>query len=210
MNNLTVGRGNESGAAILPLTEIAIPSNRILRRTRMKTLLFIASIVLIAAPVAAQAQDVKVDYDHSVDFTKYKTYSWIKGRPTANPHIHKLIVEEIDRQLLSRGLERVEANPDLNIAYYASLDENINIGAVEYMKNSDWKRWGDHNPVYGPKMGAMLIARMVLDIVDSSANRLIWRGRARDAYTPNQAKGEKRANKAVAKLFTKYPTSSSE
>lgn len=176
----------------------------------MKTLLFLASIVLLAAPVAAQAQDVKVDYDHGVDFTKYKTYSWVKGRPTANPHIHKLIVEEIDRQLLSRGLERVEANPDLNIAYYASLDENINIGAVEYMKNSDWKKWGDHNQVYGPKMGAMLIARIVLDIIDASANRLVWRGRARDAYTPNQAKGGKRANKAVAKLFTKFPPSSSE
>lgn len=173
----------------------------------MKNLLFLAAIVLIAAPIAAQAQNVKVAYDHSADFTKFKTYSWVKGRQASNSQIHMLVVDETDRQLQRKGLKKVEAQADLNVTYYASLDENINTGAVEYMKDTDWKKWGDHNPVYGPKMVAMPIARMVLDIVDASANKLVWRGRAKDTYTPKQARGKKRVSKAMEKLFAKFPPS---
>jgi Domain of unknown function (DUF4136) len=171
----------------------------------MKNFFLLAAIVLIAAPVAAQAQNVKVDYDRSVEFTKYKTYSWVNGRPASNPQVHKFIVDEIDRQLQSKGMKRVEAEADLNITYYASLDENINTSAVEYVKNADWKKWGEHDVVYGTKMVAQPIVMMVLDIADASTNKLVWRGRAKDAYTPNQARGKKRMNKAVEKLLAKYP-----
>lgn len=176
----------------------------------MRALLFLAAIVFAAGPAAAQAQSVKVDFDHRVDFTRFKTYSWLKGRPASNPQIHQLVLDEIDRQLQSKGLRRVESKGDLNVVYYASLDENINTGAVDYVRTADWQEWGDHSPVYGPKMVTMPIARMTLDIVDASANTLVWRGRAKDAYTPNQAKGKRRVSKAVEKLFAKFPTASSE
>ena len=171
----------------------------------MRKFSFLAAIVLAAVPFAVPAQNIKVNYDERVDFTKFKTYSWIKGMPASNPQIHQLIVDEADRQLQGKGLKRVEANADLNITYYASLDDNLNTGAVEYMKNADWQRWGNHEPVYGPKMVGMLIARMVFDIVDASANKLVWRGRAKDAYTANQARGKKRVNKAVKKLLARLP-----
>ena len=171
----------------------------------MKNLLLLAAIVLVAAPMAARAQSVKVAYDHTADFTKFTTYSWIKGKPAGNPQVHKLIVDEIDRRLQSKGLKKVEDKADLNVAYYTSLDNNINTGAVEYMKNTDWRKWGEHDQVYGPKMVAMPIARLVLDLVDASANKLVWRGRARDAYTANQAHGKKRVNKALAKMLAKLP-----
>ena len=172
----------------------------------MKKILFLIAISLLAVPTAVHAQSVKVNYDPSVNFTKFKTYSWINGTPASNPQIHKLIVDEINRQLQSKGFIEVEANADLHITYYASLDSNINTSAVDYMKNSDYQKWGEHEPVYGPKMVGMLMARMVFDVVDTSANKLIWRGRAKDAYTPNQARGKKRVNEAVEKLFAKFPS----
>ncbi|MEW6130217.1 MAG: DUF4136 domain-containing protein [Acidobacteriota bacterium] len=174
-------------------------------RFHLKKIVFLAATVLFVFPFVVQAQSVKVVYDETRDFTKFKTYAWGKGSPANNPQIHKLVVNEIDRQLQSRGLKKVEANADLKVIYYASLDGYINEGAVEYMKNSDWQKWGEHEPVYGPKMVALLIARMVLDLVDVSTNTLVWRGRAKDAYTPNQARGKKRVNKALAKLFAKLP-----
>lgn len=174
----------------------------------MKSLILLAAIVLITIPVGVQAQKVKADYDHSIDFTKYKTYSWGKGMPASNPQVHLLVIQEIDRQLQSKGLRRVDTGADLSVTYYASLDDNINRGAVEYAKNPDWQKWGDHSPVYGPKMVAALTAIMELDVVDASNNKLIWRGRAKDAYTPNQARGKKRVNRAVEKLLEKFPTTS--
>ena len=176
----------------------------------MKNLIFIIAIVLMAAPLAAQAQSIKVERDRSVDFTKYKTYSWAEGRPASNPEIHRLILVEVERHLQSRGLKKVEAEGDLNITYYASFDENVNTSAVEYVKSTDWNRWGDHNPVYGPKMVALPIARIVLDIVDTSTGNLVWRGSAKDAYTPDQSRGRKRVNRAVEKLLDRFPTFSPE
>jgi hypothetical protein len=171
----------------------------------MKGIFLVAAIVLLTLPVAVQAQHVKVHYDRSADFSKFKTYSWIKGLDANDPEVHRLIVEDIHSQLQSRGLQEVEQGGDLNITYYSSLAGNINTHAVEYMKGVDWKQWGEHDEVYGPKMVEMPIAKMVVDIVDASANRLIWRGSASDAYTPNEARGKKRVNSSVAKMFEKFP-----
>jgi hypothetical protein len=171
----------------------------------MQHLLFLAAVVLLAIPVAAPAQSVKVAYDHSVNFTRFKTYAWVKGLPAGNPQIHKLIVDRIDRQLQSKGLQEVNGAADLHVTYYASLDENINTSAVEYMKNSDWKKWGSHDQVYGPKMVALPKAGMLLDLIDASANRLVWQGHAMDAYTPNVARAKKRVMKVVEKLFKSFP-----
>jgi hypothetical protein len=181
-----------------------------MKETPMKKLLFLIALSLTATPIIVHGQSVKASYDPNVDFTKFKTYSWMKGMPASNPQIHLLIVTEIDRHLLAKGLRRVEEGGDLNVTYYASLDSHLNSGAVEYMKNSDYQKWGEHEPVYGPKMVGTLIARMVFDVVDASANRLIWRGRAKDAYTPNQARGKKRVNEAVEKLFAKFPPASTK
>ena len=102
-------------------------------------------------------------------------------------------------------MQEVEQGGDLNVAYYSSLAGNINTHAVAYMKGVDWNQWGEHEEVYGPKMVEMPIAKMVVDIVEASGNRLIWRGSASDAYTPNQAKGKKRVNSSVARMFEKFP-----
>jgi len=167
--------------------------------------MMVAAIALLTLSVAVQAQHVKVHYDRSVDFSKFKTYSWIKGMDANNPDVHRLVLDDINRQLLSKGLQQVETGGDLNIAYYSSLAGHINTRAVEYMKGVDWKQWGEHEEVYGPKMVEMPIARVVVDIVEAAPNRLVWRGSASDAYTPNQARGKKRVNTSVAKMFEKFP-----
>jgi len=58
--------------------------------------------VFALAGVAA-AQDVKVDYDHSVDFSKYKTF-WIQIKTTwATPFAEKRALEEITKALTAKG-----------------------------------------------------------------------------------------------------------
>ncbi len=175
----------------------------------MKSLLFFATLILLSIPAATQAQSVKIEYDHQTDFTKFKTYVWGKGLSASNPQIHALIVSEIDRQLQSKGWIRVEGEADLRISYSVSLDENINTSAVEYVK-SDYQKWGDHSPVYGPTMVALPMARIVLEATDVATNKLVWSGRAKNAYTANQARGQRRINKAVEKLLEKFPLPSIE
>ena len=44
----------------------------------MKRILCIVPILLLLAGIAA-AQDVRFNYDKSADFTKYKTYKWVRS-----------------------------------------------------------------------------------------------------------------------------------
>lgn len=172
----------------------------------MKRVRFLFAIALFALPGAVQAQQIKVHYDHGIDFTRFKTYSWLEGEPSNNPVAHQQIVLAIDRQLLSKGLKRVEENGDLNVAYYASLGGNVNARMVEYMQGLDLSRWeGGVGETVKPTVGAMPMARVVLDLVDASAKKLVWRGTARDAFTPNQAHAQKRITSDIAKLLKNFP-----
>jgi hypothetical protein len=48
---------------------------------------------------------------------------------------------------------------------------------------------------------------VMIDVVDVKTDTLVWRGIASDTLStnPTPEKSEKRINKAMAKLFTKYP-----
>jgi hypothetical protein len=48
---------------------------------------------------------------------------------------------------------------------------------------------------------------VMVDIVDAKADALVWRGVASDTLStnPTPEKSEKRINKAMTKLFYKYP-----
>jgi hypothetical protein len=172
----------------------------------MKTLRFLFVIALLGLPGVVHAQQVKVHYDHGVDFSRFKTYSWLEGEPSNNPVAHQQIVLAIDRQLMSKGLKRVEENGDLNVAYYASLGGNVNARMVEYTQGLDLSRWeGGFGETVKPTVGAMPMARVVLDLVNASAKKLVWRGTARNAFTPNQAHAQKRINSDIAKLLKRFP-----
>jgi hypothetical protein len=59
------------------------------------------SLALIFSAVAAHAQDVKVNWDRTTDFTRYKTYQWmtIPSPRTPTPEIEALIYGAVDAQL---------------------------------------------------------------------------------------------------------------
>src|SRR5262245_48719258 len=68
-------------------------------------------------------QKVRFDYDHSADFFKYKTYSWIKQPVTKDPFVAQRIVQAVDMQLTAKGLKRVDSNGDLGIAVNVATQE---------------------------------------------------------------------------------------
>ena len=172
----------------------------------MRTLRFLFVIALLALAGSVHAQQVKVHYDHGVDFTKFRTYSWLEGEPSNNPMAHQQIVLTIGKQLISKGLRRVDEGGDLNIAYYASLSGNVSARMVDYMQGLDVSRWGGgFGETTKPQLGALPLTRTVLDIVDTSTKRLIWRGSARAAFTPNQAHARKRINSSMIKMLKKFP-----
>ena len=73
---------------------------------------------------SAFAQDVKYNFDPTVNFSKYHTYQWV-SLPTAHPDqlIDKQIKQDVDSQLAAKGLTPAAANPDIQVGYQISVDQ---------------------------------------------------------------------------------------
>jgi hypothetical protein len=174
---------------------------------RAITSALIATLTLLGTIVAAQS--ITYDFDRSADFSRLKTYSWVKGTNLPDALNHERVVRSIESQLAAKGFTRVEAtaSPDALVAYHASFDKNLQINAFG-------SGWG------GPRFGGMrsgtattqeiLTGTLVVDMVDARSKSIVWRGIASGDVNPS-AKPEKRdksINKAAEKMFKNYPPKS--
>src|SRR5215510_9856724 len=81
---------------------------------RVSVILPVFVCILFASSVAF-AHDVHVDYDHSVNFSKYKTFMWLEKPQTEDPLTADRIVRDVNSQLSARGLRLVESGADLYV-----------------------------------------------------------------------------------------------
>ena len=84
-------------------------------------------LVIIVLSVCAQAEKIRVHYDKSIDFTKYKTYGWAPVGAVAHPMLALDVVGAIEGELNARGLKKVPANPDLIVQIYGAVDTEVSM-----------------------------------------------------------------------------------
>jgi hypothetical protein len=160
---------------------------------------------LLAVAVAAGAQDVKVTYNHAIDFTQFHTYAWgqqSNPNPIKNPALAKAAQERINGVMTSHGLKMVQEsqNPDLVIVASGASKEqttysNYDPSGTIFTAGTD----------YGVAE-QQLVGAMVVELYDVKAKNLAWRGKAMGVL--NQKKPEKNVelvNKAVDKMFKGFP-----
>ncbi len=102
----------------------------------MRRLVFLSALV-IAHLCRAQAQKIKVEYDKSFDFSKYKTYGMDANKESAKPMLRLAILGAIQDDLTKRGLQQVADNPDIFVQVYGATDHDF---TTHY-----------HDPLYGRK-----------------------------------------------------------
>src|SRR5580693_7111173 len=91
------------------------------------TLRIVGLAVVLLAFLNSLAQKVTIDFDKGTDFSRSKTYAWIKGTPASNPKLDRYIVAVGDHQLEQKGLTKVEAkDADILITYHAASNAEIN------------------------------------------------------------------------------------
>lgn len=177
----------------------------------MKHLLVLLMLLVLAAP--AVAQKITVEFDKSVDFTRFKTYSWQTGIPARNPLINVMIVEGIEQSLTAKGLTKVEKEGDLRLNLAVAIEFDLQV------PHGGWGNTGSSLQTGIPSGAAsawdVRKGTLVLDIADAASNHLVWHGRASDTlrYEPttdmnkDAKRVEKQVKKAVEKLMKRFPPS---
>jgi hypothetical protein len=163
-----------------------------------------AALAAFVFPIPGSAQKVETDYDHSANFSQYHTYSW--GRVhAADPLFEPRIREAVDHDLQAKGWQLVPSGGDVTLT--AVL---IKKNQAEYTTFYDglgpgwrWHGWGAGMAT--TTVEKIPIGTLVVDIYDTSSKHLVWRGLAHDQLSEKPDKDTKKLEKAVDKMFDKFP-----
>jgi len=178
-----------------------------IRRARLTSLL---CLLVALSCTAAQAQKIKVEYDKSIDFSKYKTFAMDSNQESAKPMLRLAILAAVQDDLTRRGLKQVNSNPDVYVQVYGATDTDFTThyhdpiyGGTIPSINSGIMLWhnipGTNTTVVIPK------GTLVVDMVDAGQKQLVWRGIAKQNLSDQRSKLLDQVNTAVEKLFQKYP-----
>ena len=174
---------------------------------RIGTLVTTLALAFVSA--TASAQSITYDYDRSADFSTLKTYSWTSGLNLPDELNHKRIVSAIEAQLAAKGLTRAASSGDADVlvAYHARLDRDVQFNASSS---------GLGAPRFGNRTGSaraeeIVNGTVVVDMIDARTQATLWRGIARKEVDPKASpeKRDREVNKAVEKLFKKFPPAKS-
>jgi hypothetical protein len=170
--------------------------------------MFVASLILCSV---VQAQKTSAAFDENIDFSQYKTFAFDK-EGARNPYVNMLIVAAVERELTSRGLTKVNIDPDLKVVYLAATVPNLQVQNVPF--------YHVVNPAYSGMVGSATMnmwdvttGTLVIDLLDRKSDRVVFRGtitdvlqRAPSADLQADAKiVSKPINKGISKIFKKYP-----
>jgi hypothetical protein len=170
---------------------------------RIATLLSAASVVLMGT--ATLAQNITYDFDRATDFSRLKTFAWVRGPVVLDEINHRRVVDAVNSQLLSKGLVRVDSarKPDLFVAYHASFDSDLQITGF----SSGWGPYRFAGRSGVARAEEIVNGTLAVDLVDARTNTIVWRGMATREVDvkadPN--KRERNINRAAERLFKNYP-----
>ena len=178
-----------------------------LRLTRLAAVV----MFMLALGGCATTMTVSSHVARGLDFTQYGTYDWgpADALPAGDPRLdgkpffHDRVQGAVERQLAARGFERsTSATPDLLIHYHASITQRIDVNRVDR----------EHGYCYGENCSVRVFefetGTLVLDMVDTRTNRVIWRGWVQDSLQgllDNPDRMARTINEAVRRMLEKFP-----
>jgi hypothetical protein len=152
-------------------------------------------------PLALIAQDIQTDHDHTTDFSKYKTFTWIKQPKTANPLMQQRIIDAVNTQLEAKGLRLVSSDADLGVSANAATKEEQTLNSFY----NGFPGWGWHR-YWGPvTVETYTVGTLVVDLFDMQSKQVKWWGAASDTVSDKPEKNAKKLDEAVEKMFKHFP-----
>jgi hypothetical protein len=174
----------------------------------MRRLALVFAITVAIAGCASMT--VSSHIERGVNFTDFVTYDWGPpdnlpvGDPRLdnNPFFNDYLQGAVEKSLAKKGFVRaVSGTPDLLVHYHASVNERMDVYEVD-------NRYGYCYQDCQPQVSSYEQGTLIIDIVDSKTNKVVWRGWAQDTMNgviDNQARLEKQVDEGVTKMMKLLP-----
>jgi Domain of unknown function (DUF4136) len=177
-------------------------------RTSFGTLALAGAVA--AATAYASSITVESKADPAADFSRYKTYSWTEMKEVRSEAVKKRIMSAVDAEMKRKGFVRKDDGADLKVAVHPSLSKEY----PAHSYDAGWEyNWGTWAPPFGDigtgsSLGESIpIGTVMVDLVDASTKKLVWRGAARSPLDSEASAEQKQelVDEAMQKLFKKFP-----
>jgi hypothetical protein len=188
------------------------PESRKQVNSGMKKLPVLFLILMSAA--CGFAQKVKVGFDKTTDFSKYKTYTWHAPAITQNrPLLYANVIGTIRSELQVKELVSVDKDGDLTLITHGSIDYGFGSGSGvtdDSCKNCqaplvDPTEWTGTPPAGGGGAG-LPKGTLEMHFIDRASNKVVWSGTVVQKLDPD--KKEQSLDKvfaAIHKLLLEFP-----
>lgn len=184
---------------------------------RSASLLTLSAALLLGVSGCATSSRVGVtsDFDHSVNFRAYKTWSWFPTQPNDTEggpaqgyqsFLDKRIRTAVEREMTAKGLTYAEKSPDLYVAYSAKVEDKqqANYGGYSpygYPYGYRYGYGGLYNSGYVTNYKA---GTVIIDFVDAKRKELAWRGQGQ-AQVDKQTISETEVYRIVNSILGTFP-----
>ncbi len=173
---------------------------------RTNRLLTVALVALATLTVACSTLEVTTDYEPGTDFGKYETFAFKEGAPPKNPIARDRFLSALSDAMKGKGLSPAAGEPDLLVFMHFVVGKETQINTYGYgMGGWYGYRWG--GGMTTTQVQQIPTGTVVVDLVDAKANKLVWRGVAKDQISTDATPQEREAVavEVANKLFEGYP-----
>jgi hypothetical protein len=154
--------------------------------------------------------NVSSHIERGVDFAQFRTWDFgpADALPTGdprldnNPFFKDYLEGAVGKALETRRYVRTTSGtPDLLVHYHANISKTFDINGVD-------SRYGYCTADCEPRFIEYEQGTIVLDVVDTRTNRVVWRGWAQEninGVIDNQELLRRDVNKAVTRMMERFP-----
>lgn len=146
------------------------------------TLIAVSTLTLSACSTAPRIHSV---YEQGVDFSQYKTFSFLKSlEPEGEEYLtlnDRYLREAISRELRARGFQEAE-DSDLLVGYNVSTKEKVSATTFPSTSLGYYGYRGRYGYTYGlgygteTRVNQYTEGTLNIDVVDRAQKQLIWEG----------------------------------
>jgi hypothetical protein len=185
------------------------------RHARQRLLLVCSLLSLLVVTGCASGPTIRSNVDSSVDFSSFRTFGFISPLSTDREGYQSLISQQLvtsaERELVARGLQRTDTNPDLLVNFSANLDQRLRVTQTPAIHGRSFNshRRGLYStwPLYQQtEIQQYTKGTLGVDVVDAARRQLVWEGFALGRVTQRTTDNLGPVlDSAVVDIFSRFP-----
>jgi len=168
------------------------------------------AILLLTIVLGGCGVKVHTLQDNEADFSKYKTFCWLQGCEFSysGPSYlddslwRETLKEAIIAEFAEKGIVQDEDNPDLLVDFHITIENETSVTYHHIDEPYDFQPF----PEVDDEIINYLKGTMILDVVDRSKSKMVWRSESigyMDVHPEISMKNIRRGIKMTLKKFPK-------